>query len=281
MYSPPDDTTRTRMEAAHTEAASRLATATSPPYAWGWNGRTISSRAGTDHWLRVEATPDNRATARSPHEGIPGAEHIPDAVPRPRTRATVRWTKDGWTYDADLISYIHHPVISRNTPELLTDPDLTDAWWHQLHQALNVLAGVPTERETVRTLWMRRSFPLFLGVDAPDHIERVTGHGDLHWANLTSTPLTIMDWERWGNVPVGYDAGLLHAYSLSVPTVAARVRDEFADVLETPAGRIGELAALCELLQSVARGDYIDIAEGLMNRAESLTGRRPPVPPRH
>ncbi|MGW6861409.1 hypothetical protein [Streptomyces xanthophaeus] len=279
MYSPPDDVTRKRMEAAHTEAGNRLSTATSPPCAWGWNGRTISSRAGTDHWLRVEATPDDRASTRLPHEGITGAENLPDAVPRPRLHATVRWTKDGWTYDADLISYIPQPVISPNTPELLTDPDLTDGWWDELHQALEVLAGVATERETVRTLWMRRSFPLFLGIDAPDRIERVTGHGDLHWANLTGAPLTVMDWERWGSVPVGFDAGLLHAYSLRVPAVAARVRDEFADVLGTPAGRVGELAALCELLQSVARGEYADIAEPLMDRAQVLTGRRPPVPP--
>ncbi|MFD3757989.1 hypothetical protein [Streptomyces sp. NPDC058622] len=279
MYSPPDDATQDRMEAAHAEAADRLAVAPSRPYAWGWNGRTISSRAGADYWLRVEATVDDRARTRLPQEGIPGAEHIPDAVPRPRLHATVRWTKDGWTYDADLLTHIPQPVISPATPELLADPGLTDGWWAELHNALDVLAGVPTERETVRTLWMRRSFPLFLGIDAPDHIERVTGHGDLHWANLTGTPLTIMDWERWGSVPVGFDAGLLHAYSLRVPAVSARVRDEFADVLGTPAGRIGELAALCELLQSVARGEYGYIAEALMSRAEALTGRRPPVPP--
>ncbi|MFJ3842257.1 hypothetical protein ACIPY6_43195 [Streptomyces sp. NPDC090054] len=280
MYSPPDDTTHQRMEAAHAEAANRLAVTTRRPYAWGWNGRTISSRAGTDHWLRVEATPDDRAGTRLPREGIPGAEHIPDAVPRPRLHATVRWAKDGWTYDADLLTHIPHPVISPTAPELLADPGLTDGWWTELHQALDVLAGVPTEREAVRTLWMRRSFPLFLGIDAPEHIERETGHGDLHWANLTASPLTIMDWERWGRVPVGFDAGLLHAYSLRVPAAAARVRNEFADVLETPAGRIGELAALCELLQSVTRGEYPDIAAALMNRAETLTGRRPPIPPK-
>ncbi|WP_445270627.1 hypothetical protein [Streptomyces sp. DSM 41634] len=64
----------------------------------------------------------------------------------------------------------------------------------------------------------------------------------------TGASLTVMDPERWGSVPVGFDAGLLHAYGLRVPAVAARVRDEFAHVLDTPAGRIGELAALCEML---------------------------------
>ncbi|MFI1652158.1 hypothetical protein ACH4XT_35235 [Streptomyces avidinii] len=280
MYSPPDDATRERMHAAQAEALHRLGLHAAGPYVWGWNARTISSRAGTDHWLRVEATPEERATARVPDAGISGAENLPDAVPRPRLHATTTWTKDGWTYHADLLTRIPHPVISPDTPELLADPGLTDRWWAELRGTLDVLAAVPTDREAVRTLWMRRSFPLFLGIDAPDRIERTTGHADLHWANLTGTPLTVMDWERWGSVPVGFDAGLLHAYSLRVPDVAARVRAEFTRVLDTPAGRIGELAALCEMLQSVARGEYADLADAVMDRARVLTGRWPPVPPR-
>ncbi|MFB6578565.1 hypothetical protein ACFCYC_14245 [Streptomyces sp. NPDC056402] len=267
------------MEAAHAEATRRLGLHAAGPYAWGWNARTISTRAGNDHWLRVEATPEHRTTARVPDAGISGAENFPDAVPRPRLHATTTWTKDGWTYHADLLTRIAHPVISPDTPELLADPGLDDGWWAELRGTLDVLAALPADREAVRTLWMRRSFPLFLGVDAPDRIERTTGHADLHWANLTGTPLTVMDWERWGSVPVGFDAGLLHAYSLRVPVVAARVRAEFAHVLETPAGCVGELAALCEMLQSAARGEYIEIAPALMSRAEALTGRRPPVPP--
>jgi hypothetical protein len=60
--------------------------------------------------------------------------------------------------------------------------------------------------------------------------------------------------------------------------VAARIRMEFAAVLDTPAGRIGELAALAEMLQAVARGWYPDLAPRLVARAEALTGVRPPVP---
>ncbi|MFQ6199800.1 hypothetical protein [Streptomyces sp. NPDC000405] len=106
----------------------------------------------------------------------------------------------------------------------------------------------------------------------------MTGHGDLHWGNLTTVPLALLDWERWGLVPFGYDAGLLHANSLLVPDVATRIRKEFAAVLDTPAGRIGELAALAEMLQAVARGWYPDLAPRLLVRAEALTGVRPPVP---
>jgi hypothetical protein len=113
-------------------------------------------------------------------------------------------------------------------------------------------------KETVRDTWIQRAFPQFLGIPAPSGVERVTGHGDLHWGNVTGPPLTFLDRKRWGRVPVGYDPGLLHAYSLLVPAVAERIRADFQQVLTTPAGRIGELAALAELLQAVARGYYPD-----------------------
>ncbi|MGW0365678.1 hypothetical protein [Streptomyces sp. NPDC002990] len=135
-------------------------------------------------------------------------------------------------------------------------------------------------KATVRDAWIERAFPQFLGISAPAKVERVTGHGDLHWGNLTAMPLTLLDWERWGLVPFGYDVGLLHANSLLVPDVAHRIRLEFAAVLDTPAGRVGKLAALAEMLQAVARGWYPDLAPLLLARAESLTRVRPPVPVR-
>ncbi|GAB3172523.1 hypothetical protein [Streptomyces incanus] len=79
-------------------------------------------------------------------------------------------------------------------------------------------------------------------------------------------------------MPFGFDAGLLHADSLLVPDVVGRLREEFAAVLDTPAGRIGGLAALAEMLQAVARGWYPDLAPRLVARAEALTGVRQPVP---
>ena len=63
----------------------------------------------------------------------------------------------------------------------------------------------------MRQQWVDRNFARFLGIPAIRITDWTTGHGDLHWANLTSAPLVILDWEGWGRLPVGYDIGLLHA----------------------------------------------------------------------
>lgn len=137
----------------------------------------------------------------------------------------------------------------------------------------------PGGRTTVPDRWAAAAFPHFPGIPAPESIERTTGHGDLQGANLTGHPLVILDWERWGRVPAGFDAGTLHAASFGVPVIAEKVRDVFSDVLGTDAGRVGELCALAEMLQAVARGFYPHLADALADRAEELTGTRPPQAP--
>ncbi|WP_329096742.1 hypothetical protein [Streptomyces sp. NBC_01439] len=70
--------------------------------------------------------------------------------------------------------------------------------------------------------------------------------------------------------------GLLHAYTLPQPATAARIRSEFAHVLDAPEGRIGELVALSQLLQVTGRGAHPELAPHLARRAQKLTGT--PVP---
>ncbi|MFD7137860.1 hypothetical protein [Streptomyces sp. NPDC059894] len=79
-----------------------------------------------------------------------------------------------------------------------------------------------------------------------------------------------------GRLPVGYDLGLLHAYSLAAPATAARIRCEFAHVLDTDAGRTGELVALAQLLQACSRGVHPTLAPLIARRAQELT--HSPVP---
>ncbi|MGW2027206.1 hypothetical protein [Streptomyces decoyicus] len=49
-----------------------------------------------------------------------------------------------------------------------------------------------------------------------------------------------------------------------MPDVAERIRKEFARVLDTPAGRVGELTACREILQAASRVPfYADLADGV------------------
>ncbi|MFD7588336.1 hypothetical protein ACFV84_23225 [Kitasatospora sp. NPDC059811] len=273
MQSPPDESTRNRMEAAHATAARLLELNCTGIPAWGFAGCTIGRRAG-DRWLRVASA--SRSSSRKQGEGVIGAEAlIPDDVPRPRLHGVLDWAEGEHGYRADVIDHITDPVVSTR-PELASDPNLPDTWWHALHTATQHLATAEGTRTTVRDTWIQKAFPQYLGVPGPAVVERVTGHGDFHWGNLTGPTLTILDWERWGLVPLGFDPGLLHANSLFVPAVATRVRREFAAVLDTPAGRIGELAAIAEMLQAVARGWYPELAAPLADRARELTGVTPP-----
>ncbi|MER6528450.1 hypothetical protein [Streptomyces sp. NPDC001508] len=72
---------------------------------------------------------------------------------------------------------------------------------------------------------------------------------------------------------------MLYVDGLRVPAVADRIRSEFAHVLDTPVGLIGEEIALAEMLQAVGRGWYAALAPYLLDRAEELTGIRPTASP--
>ncbi|MFG2599196.1 hypothetical protein [Streptomyces sp. NPDC048462] len=276
MNLPPDEATRALMEAAHQTAAEAVGLTCTGPLAWGFGGFTLGRQSGA-YWLRVSRSLVKNV-GRKHGEGIVGADLlVPRDVPRPALHGTYDWAEGDYSFEAEVLDLVEDPVISPRRPDLTSNPALPEQWWGLLRQALDRLAEVDGRKESVRQQWIERAFPQFLGIPAPSKIERVTGHGDLHWGNLTGMPLTLLDWERWGHVPVGYDPGLLHAYSLRVPLVATRIRSQFAHVLDSPAGRIGELAALAEMLQAVARGFYPELAPLLLSRAEELTGVRPPV----
>jgi hypothetical protein len=277
MNSPVNEEVQALMEAAHDRAAKALGLTCTGPLAWGFLGVTLGRRAG-NRWLRMSRTAKKNA-GRKQGEGIVGASQlVPEGVPRPRLHGVRDWADGEWAFEAEVLDYLTQPVVSPDRADIDHDPRLPDEWWGDLRRALVLLAEAEGVKVTVRDGWIERAFPQFLGVPAPAKVERVTGHGDLHWGNLTAAPLCLLDWERWGLVPFGYDVGLLHANSLLVPDVAARIHKEFAAILDTPAGRIGELAALAEMLQAVARGWYPDLAPRLVARAEALTGVRPPVP---
>jgi hypothetical protein len=71
--------------------------------------------------------------------------------------------------------------------------------------------------------------------------EWATAHADLHWGNLTSPDCWLLDWEDWGVGPRGLDAATLWGFSLGVPALSERVRQEFRDDLNSRSGRLAQL----------------------------------------
>ncbi|WP_434593936.1 hypothetical protein [Streptomyces sp. A5-4] len=152
------------------------------------------------------------------------------------------------------------------------------SWWAELRAAVEDLERVRTRRFTTQQRYLDSAMPRFIGppstATAPSW---TTAHGDLHWANLYGPGLQIGDWEGWGRAPTGYDAAVLHTYSLLVPTVAARIRDAFP-ILVTPEGRFAELAVVTQTLHATANGDHLPLAGALRDRATHLLGRSIPAP---
>ncbi|WP_097917033.1 hypothetical protein [Streptomyces sp. b84] len=281
MFSEPDDPAVVdRMRAAHAVASAALGAAlcTQVPggtrEAWGWRGRTLGRPATGPYgpgWLRVVHSPAEKARGKL-WTGPEDAERlVPRLVPRPRLHLVREWTEGDDAYRAELYDCVADGALSPS-PVLTETPRLTAAWWSGLRTALGHLSTVRTERTAVRQAYLDRAMPKCLAfLDGPVPTAPPawsTAHGDLHWANLSGPELSILDWEGWGMAPAGYDAALLHAYSLAVPGIAERVRMELSGILASDAGRFAELVVITELLQSAERGDNRELVPALRHRAE-------------
>lgn len=285
MFSEPDDPAVVdRMRAAHAAACAALGAVPCPPAsggtreAWGWQGRTLGKPATGPYgpgWLRVVHSSVERAGGRL-WTGPEEAERlVPRHVPRPRLHLVQEWAEGDEVYRAELYDFVADGAVSA-TPALTEALSLTAAWWSGLRTAIGGLSTVRTERTAVRQAYLDRAMPkylAFLGRPVPTVPPAwSTAHGDLHWANLAGPQLSILDWEGWGTAPAGYDAALLHAYSLAVPETAERVRRELSDILASEAGRFAELVVITELLQSAERGDNRELVPALRQRAGEVSG---------
>lgn len=215
------------------------------------------------HWLRVTSLPLAKAprqgSAPLPEDPWRGPEdaawRVPVKVPRPSFAAMHRWTRGGHAYHADLHTHARGVPLSATVlpPEGLR-PD--DPWWGQLSEALTVVSDVQTQRVAVRKERVAWAMPRFLGSNAPTQAPSwATAHGDIQWSNLAGPSLEILDWERWGVAPEGYDAATLYVASLGVPELAAEILDRFSTTLNSPSGRFSQLYVASEFIQGFERGN--------------------------
>ncbi|MEO3826050.1 phosphotransferase [Actinomadura sp. B10D3] len=262
FFEPDDPDVRARMHAAFAGATIRLdcAPAEGATETWGHSGRTIGAPVTTSSgnaWLRVLEAPVGKEGGKLWTGTQEAAATLPMKIPRPRLLASADWVDEGYAYRAELSTYVTAPVCSP-TPDLTQHIALPGAWWSQLKRATSTVATTPVPDNRPRVIsqgYVHRTIPRYLGEAGIDtNVRRWSlAHGDLHWANLTSPELTILDWEGFGPAPHGFDAAHLYAYTLPVPELAASVRDTFADVLATRDGLLAELTVAAILLQAANR----------------------------
>lgn len=253
-------------------AAERFAVTVTGPPSFGWRLRSIGVPATGAHgpcWLRVVSEEPQWAQGYA-WTGNVDANTITNVV-KPRVIDVVEWSEHDWrSQRAELMTLVPGEPCSP-TDVLRAPSDVPAEWWSDLRRSLDALAVTPTERvhadQTRVNERVRRRFG--------DHVDTVvtrwtTAHGDLHWANLLRPRLGVLDWELWGTAPAGTDAATLLCYGLLVPEVVGQVRDRFADVLDSPSGRVAQLYVVARLLRRIDGGDYPELAEPLAAHARTL-----------
>jgi hypothetical protein len=294
---PEDPATTERMRAAHTRARAALR-ANQPPnqppdhpaghrpdgrIAWGWRGRTMGAAVSTSDgpaWLRLASAPADQIISTFWDGALDAQRSVPDSVPRPRLLRWHDWTDGPFAYRGELHDYVAAPTVAADAV-INSAPDLPPAWWAAARDALDTLTAVSTDRLTIHPAFLAWAMPHYLGIAAHDHFTSrwTTAHGDFHYANLCGADLLILDWDGWGLAPAGYDAAMLHSYSLGAPDAAAHVRRELGHLLHSPAGRSAELVVITELLHAIDQGANLALSAPLRRRAAEILLM--PHPARH
>lgn len=254
------------------EGAARFGVTPIGEAVFGWRDRTIGTAVvsnGGRFWLRATAEHEDWARGE-PWTGNRDAARI-RGVPKPDLVARVEWAEPPVGMYAELMTYVSDRPCSP-TPELLRPLEVPDSWWADLRVALDNLARHRTDRgehapDTVvrelEELYARR-------LRLPTPAMR-TEHTDLHWANLTRPRLWILDWEYWGTAPSGYGAALLYLHTLLVGETAKKVHEVFADLLDTPGGRVAQLSAAAHILGRAHRvADYAELQHPVREHTHRL-----------
>lgn len=255
-------------------AAAVLSTEVAGEPVFGWYLRSIGSQVEHAYhgtcWLRVHSEPFATATGES-WTGAADAEVI-TGVAKPRLLAETEWDDHGYgrRQRGELTTFIADQPASMD--ETVTGAlDVPDPWWWDLRRSLDRVAATVTARQRTTQEEITRRLRVFWGDAARSEVDHwECAHGDLHWRNLTAPGLVLLDWEMWGLAPRGYDAATLLCHSLLHPPTARRVMEEFSQVLDTPDGRVSQLAVAARILLRAEQGEYDALVQPLHDHVSGL-----------
>lgn len=239
---------------------------------FGWRLRSISAPVtgrGGRFWLRVVSEKLEWATGDSWTGNVDA--NVIAGIAKPRVWKVFEWDEPGWRRQrAEVMTYLPGRPCS-STDVLHEAVDFPAGWWTNLRQSIDLLRVTPTERTNTSQERISSRVRTAFGPDVEVTVDQwETVHGDLHWHNLFCPEFALLDWELWGRGPAGTDAATLLCYSLLVPDVSTLVRQTFADVLGTRAGRVAQLTASARLLARSREGEYPELVGPLRRNAEAL-----------
>ncbi|MGH3564929.1 MAG: hypothetical protein ACRDRH_02610 [Pseudonocardia sp.] len=169
----------------------------------------------------------------------------------------MEWTTNGPTpvpVSGETLTFVSDPVASRSR-FLQEPPTLAASWMRDLRSSLAALSEVATERRF--RVHDAEQYGYLLnatyGCSLPRGIapEFGTEHIDLSWGNISAPNLTIIDWEHWGVAVRGYGIAYLYLTTLAVPSIARRIHETFADLLDSPTGRYAQLVAAAVIIRNL------------------------------
>ncbi|MFE8009073.1 hypothetical protein [Streptomyces sp. NPDC057418] len=234
--------------------------------------RSVGARTDRGTWVRIERRGLDRIGVQG-GDGIASAEAL-RGIAKPSWFAGVTWrdTVEPVMWRADETELL--PGLPVGSSVLTEDPKLTENWWASLTASMDALSMQHTNRiatpdtETLTQELIRetihRAFP---GVETAV-TEWSPAHADFNWANMTTPVFCVFDWEDWGMAPRGLDAANLWGASLAVPTLAARVRSERRDDLDTRDGKLMTLFVAAKIL-----GPYADPDDTRLGAARETAER--------
>lgn len=254
------------VEVLHTKAAQHGLACEGEP-AFGWHDKSIGSKARTSDnrlvWVKLISAPMGKDTGRE-WDGEKSAGDI-QLADKP-TLIQVHDSSDGVTaFRVIVLELAQDPTVGPSPWKLERPDEIDTAYLVRLRSALRELRTIPTERVNTRFDLVRRRVQERWDVQVSEsHCMWETIHGDLHWANLTSPALAILDWEGWGRGLAGQDTALLLAFSGLYPEVVSRIRQAFDQELQHPQTPLALMFVTAELLRmSEMYGDHPELVESL------------------